>query len=78
MAATGAPWIDVHAHPGRCFLVGLDDGGRLTDLLEPTILLFEWTLADLERVLGADHPNVVAARTDLEEARIKASGTRLP
>ena len=24
MAATGVPWVDVHAHPGRCFLAGLD------------------------------------------------------
>ena len=24
MAMTRAPWIDVHAHPGRCFLAGLD------------------------------------------------------
>ena len=23
MAVTRGPWIDVHAHPGRCFLAGL-------------------------------------------------------
>ena len=28
MAAPG-PWIDVHAHAGRCFLAGLADGGPL-------------------------------------------------
>jgi tetratricopeptide (TPR) repeat protein len=46
--------------------------------LEEAIGLFERTLADLEPVLGADHPNVAAARADLEEARIKASGTQPP
>ncbi len=29
---TRSPWIDVHAHPGRCFLAGLSDGG-LAELL---------------------------------------------
>jgi membrane dipeptidase len=33
MAATRAPWIDVHAHPGRCFLAGLDDSDPLAGLL---------------------------------------------
>jgi membrane dipeptidase len=27
------PWIDVHAHPGRCFLAGLDSGDPLVRLL---------------------------------------------
>jgi hypothetical protein len=26
MAATRALWFDVHAHPGRCFVAGLDAG----------------------------------------------------
>ncbi len=33
MAATRAPWIDVHAHPGRCFLAGLDGTDPLVGLL---------------------------------------------
>jgi membrane dipeptidase len=33
MTATGATWVDVHAHPGRCFLAGLDDGDPLARLL---------------------------------------------
>jgi membrane dipeptidase len=33
MAATGTPWIDVHAHPGRCFLAGLDAGDPLVGML---------------------------------------------
>jgi membrane dipeptidase len=33
MAATRAPWIDVHAHPGRCFLAGLDETDPLAGLL---------------------------------------------
>jgi membrane dipeptidase len=33
MAATGAPWVDVHAHPGRCFLAGLDAGDPLAGLM---------------------------------------------
>lgn len=30
---TQAPWIDVHAHPGRCFLAGLDDADPLVGML---------------------------------------------
>jgi membrane dipeptidase len=33
MAATRAPWVDVHAHPGRCFLTGLDAGDPLVGML---------------------------------------------
>jgi len=33
MPATRAPWVDVHAHPGRCFLAGLDAGDPLAGLL---------------------------------------------
>jgi membrane dipeptidase len=32
MAATRAPWVDVHAHPGRCFLAGLDGSDSLAGL----------------------------------------------
>ncbi|MHB1517471.1 MAG: dipeptidase [Acidimicrobiales bacterium] len=27
------PWVDLHAHPGRCFLAGLDAGDALTEVL---------------------------------------------
>jgi membrane dipeptidase len=30
---TDAPWIDLHAHPGRCFLAGLDDADPLVGML---------------------------------------------
>jgi membrane dipeptidase len=33
MRGNGAPWIDVHAHPGRCFLAGLDDADPQARLL---------------------------------------------
>ena len=33
MTPTRAPWVDVHAHPGRCFLAGLDAGDPLAGLL---------------------------------------------
>jgi len=33
MAVTRGPWIDVHAHPGRCFLAGLDGSDPLAGLL---------------------------------------------
>jgi membrane dipeptidase len=33
MAATRTPWVDVHAHPGRCFLAGLDGGDPLAGML---------------------------------------------
>jgi len=33
MAATRVPWIDVHAHPGRCFLADLDDADPLVSVL---------------------------------------------
>lgn len=33
MPRTRRPWIDVHAHPGRCFLAGLDEGHLLSELL---------------------------------------------
>jgi membrane dipeptidase len=33
MAATRAPWVDVHAHPGRCFLAGLGGGDPLVGMV---------------------------------------------
>jgi membrane dipeptidase len=33
MAARRTPWVDVHAHPGRCFLAGLNDGDPLARTL---------------------------------------------
>jgi membrane dipeptidase len=33
MTGTPAPWVDVHAHPGRCFLAGLDAGDPVAGLL---------------------------------------------
>jgi membrane dipeptidase len=33
MTATRAPWVDVHAHPGRCFLAGLDHADPLVGML---------------------------------------------
>jgi membrane dipeptidase len=33
MAAAHGPWIDVHAHPGRCFLAGAPAGDPLAELL---------------------------------------------
>lgn len=33
MAATRAPWVDVHAHPGRCFLAGLSSDDPLAGML---------------------------------------------
>lgn len=33
MAMTRAPWIDVHAHPGRCFLAGLEGTDPLVGAL---------------------------------------------
>ena len=39
------------------------------------ILLLERTLADCERVLGADHPNTKAARKDLAAVTGESKGT---
>jgi membrane dipeptidase len=33
MTVTRVPWVDIHAHPGRCFLAGLDAGDPLAGLL---------------------------------------------
>ncbi|MEQ1787615.1 MAG: membrane dipeptidase [Acidimicrobiales bacterium] len=33
MATRHGPWIDVHAHPGRCFLAGAPPGDPLSELL---------------------------------------------
>jgi membrane dipeptidase len=33
VAAVRTQWIDVHAHPGRCFLAGLDDADPLAGML---------------------------------------------
>ena len=33
MSSARGPWIDVHAHPGRCFLAGMDNGDLLPQLL---------------------------------------------
>jgi hypothetical protein len=33
MASTRRPWVDVHAHPGRCFLAGLNRGDPLAGML---------------------------------------------
>jgi membrane dipeptidase len=32
MPVSGGLWVDVHAHPGRCFLAGLDDADPLASL----------------------------------------------
>lgn len=33
MASGHGPWIDVHAHPGRCFLAGSPPGARMAEAL---------------------------------------------
>jgi membrane dipeptidase len=33
MAAVATPWVDVHAHPGRCFMAGLDAADPLAGVL---------------------------------------------
>jgi len=54
MAATRAPWVDVHAHPGRCFLAGLDAGDPLAGLLGgPDVLTSYADFAALPRLLAA-------------------------
>jgi membrane dipeptidase len=45
MAATRAPWIDVHAHPGRCFLAGLDGTDPLVGLLGDQDVATAWSAA---------------------------------
>ena len=45
MAATRAPWIDVHAHPGRCFLAGLDGSDPLAGLLGGEDVRTAWSAA---------------------------------
>ena len=45
MAATRAPWIDVHAHPGRCFLAGLDGTDPLVGLLGGQDVAAAWSAA---------------------------------
>ena len=37
-----------------------------------TVPLYEQTLADRERVLGANHPNTLTSRHHLEQARIES------
>ena len=32
MPVSGGLWVDVHAHPGRCFLAGLDEADPLASL----------------------------------------------
>src|ERR1700728_3572420 len=54
MAATRAPWVDVHAHPGRCFLAGLGGGDRLVGMLGA---------ADVEAALSAARDAGLAAVT---------------
>ncbi len=48
MTSTRAPWIDVHAHPGRCFLAGLD-----ADHVLPQLLGAEASVAALEAARAA-------------------------
>ena len=38
MASAHGPWVDVHAHPGRCFLAGLGADSLLVQLLGPDAL----------------------------------------
>src|SRR5258708_3332069 len=45
MAANRAPWIDVHAHPGRCFLAGLDGTDPLVGLLGVPDVGTAWSAA---------------------------------
>src|SRR5271165_1859263 len=54
MVATRAPWIDIHAHPGRCFLAGLDGSDPLVGLLGEQ---------DVAAALSAAHAAGLAAIT---------------
>jgi len=54
MAATRAPWVDVHGHPGRCFLAGLGGGDPLVGMLGA---------ADVEAALSAARDAGLAAVT---------------
>jgi membrane dipeptidase len=54
MAATRAPWVDVHAHPGRCFLAGLGRDDPLVGMLGG---------ADVEAALSAARDAGLAAVT---------------
>jgi hypothetical protein len=38
-------------------------------MLDRAILLYEKTLADPQRILGTDHPDVIKSRDHLERAR---------
>jgi Tetratricopeptide repeat len=54
-------------HPGRvqCLAGAYLVAGRHTE----AVALYERTLADRERVLGAEHPNTLGARHSLAAAR---------
>lgn len=54
MTATRAPWVDVHAHPGRCFLAGLGGDDPLVGMLGSV---------DLEAALSAAEDAGLAAVT---------------
>ena len=74
-AAPAGPWVDVHAHPGRCFLRGIPEDDALRALLGPddtdraiedlrvggVALASFSTVADL-RVLSVGEAGIVAGR----------------
>jgi membrane dipeptidase len=88
-ASTRGPWVDVHAHPGRCFLAGLAPDDRLAAVLggDGTELAAQdmaaagmaavsfATVADL-RVLGARPDGGLFAARDFREGEAIADHRR--
>jgi Tetratricopeptide repeat len=66
-----------HGHPGHTNAETLSSRNNLAyayraaGRLDQAIPLYERTLADREQVLGADHPDTLGSRNNLERARIE-------
>lgn len=86
---THGPWLDLHAHPGRCFLAGYDDTSPLVELLGTSTVAASVrqaagagvccvsvsTVADLA-VLGPTATGGLAARRPFEPGEARADHDR--
>ena len=76
MTATHGPWVDVHAHPGRCFFDTSAAEASFAEINDAGMAAVSFaTVADL-RVLGVDQNGAISAVREFEAGEADADHTR--